>query len=223
MKTLVVYYEARRIGTIEAHSGGPTFIYDPTWLATRGAFPISILMPLSPHPVRSELFLPWATNLLPEGSQLRAVGLNLGAAPEDVITILAGIGRDTAGALSIGKPGSTGAAGWRIIRSAAALERIIAELPSKPFLAGDDGVSMSLAGVQSKLGVAVDGEGRLAIPIDGAPSTHILKPDSAQLVGGVQNEAFCLTLARRVGLKARQTAHADVPDGFEAVNDSRPP
>ena len=58
---------------------------------------------------------PWASNLLPEGAQLRAVGLTLGAAPEDVIGILSEVGRDTAGALSIGQPGSTNPGDWRPI------------------------------------------------------------------------------------------------------------
>jgi serine/threonine-protein kinase HipA len=34
--------------------------------------------------------------------------------------------------------------------------------------------------------------------MNGSPSTHILKPDSPRLWGSVQNEAFCLTLARRM-------------------------
>jgi serine/threonine-protein kinase HipA len=34
--------------------------------------------------------------------------------------------------------------------------------------------------------------------MNGSPSTHILKPDSPSLPGGVQNEAFCLTLAKRM-------------------------
>ncbi len=83
-----------------------------------------------------------------------------------------------------------------------ALERILAELPSKPFLVGEDGVSMSLAGVQTKLGVAIDDKGRICVPINGAPSTWILKPDSERLFGGVQNEALCLVLAKRLGLNA---------------------
>jgi serine/threonine-protein kinase HipA len=138
----------------------------------------------------------------PEASQLHAVGRILGAAPEDVIGILKEIGRDTAGALSIGEPGTTSAKAWRKVADAVALERIIDELPSKPFLVGEDGVSMSLAGVQTKLGVAVGSDGDIHIPINGAPSTHILKPDSERLFGGVHNEALCLCLATRCGLNA---------------------
>ena len=201
-EALAVFYETRPVGTIEVHADGPSFVYDPAWLGTRGAFPLSILMPLSPRRVPPATFLNWAANLLPEGAQLRAVGLKLGASPEDVIAILSEIGRDTAGALSIGKPGSASTGGWRPIPDEAALERIVDELPVKPFLAGDDGVSMSLAGVQTKIGVAIDAEGRLCIPVDGAPSTYILKPDSERLFGGTQNEALCLVLARRCGLKA---------------------
>jgi serine/threonine-protein kinase HipA len=36
--------------------------------------------------------------------------------------------------------------------------------------------------------------------MNGSPSTHILKPDVPRLPGSVQNEAFCLTLARRMKL-----------------------
>ncbi|MEZ5910128.1 MAG: type II toxin-antitoxin system HipA family toxin [Hyphomicrobiaceae bacterium] len=202
MAELAVYYESRPVGVIETHEDGPSFVYDPAWLRTRGAFPLSMTMPLSPRRIAPRVFVPWAANLLPEASQLRAVGLKLGAAPEDVVAILSEIGRDTAGALSIGKPGSASSGGWRTIPGEAVLERIIEELPNKPFLVGEDGVSMSLAGVQSKLGVAVTSDGGLAIPHDGAPSTHILKPDSDRLFGGVQNEALCLVLARRLGLTA---------------------
>jgi serine/threonine-protein kinase HipA len=36
--------------------------------------------------------------------------------------------------------------------------------------------------------------------LNGSPSTHILKPDTDRLPGSVENEAFCLILARRCGL-----------------------
>ncbi|WP_245294807.1 HipA domain-containing protein [Rhizobium rhizosphaerae] len=87
---------------------------------------------------------------------------------------------------------------------AAALERILDELPAKPFLVGERGVSMSLAGVQEKLPVFVGENGAISIPVDGTPFTHILKPDSRRLAGSVENEAFCLALARACGLEGAE-------------------
>lgn len=63
---------------------------------------------------------------------------------------------------------------------------------------------MSLAGVQEKLPVFGDEDGRISIPVDGTPSTHIIKPDTDRLAGSVENEAFCLVLARKCGLEAAE-------------------
>ena len=198
MARLPVYFEQRLVGTIVVDKSGPQFIYDPGWIGLRGAFPISTTMPLGSEHVAPTTFLPWAANLLPESEQLRTLGHLLGMARGDVIGLLSAIGGDTAGALSFGQPGRTSSLRWRPVNKPEALERLIEELPNKPFLVGEEGVSMSLAGRQAKLAVAVDDEGRICIPMDGSPSTHILKPDAARLSGAVQNEAFCLTLARRM-------------------------
>jgi serine/threonine-protein kinase HipA len=202
MATLPVYFEQRRVGTIDVDKHGPGFTYDPSWIALRGAFPLSITMPLRSERIASDTFLPWAANLLPESEQLRTLGQLLGMARGDVIGLLSAIGGDTAGALSIGQPGRTASVQWRQIDEPKDLEELIEELPSKPFLVGEEGVSMSLAGVQSKLAVAVDQTGRVCIPMNGSPSTHILKPDAPRFEGSVQNEAFCLTLARRMKIAA---------------------
>jgi serine/threonine-protein kinase HipA len=138
-------------------------------------------------------------NLLPEGEPLRAMTRALGAAPVDALGLIAQTGNDLAGALSIAPQQPRGKPGYRTIPDADALERIIEELPARPFLVGEDGVSMSLAGAQEKLPVAVI-DGQIAVPINGAPSTHILKPDNPRLPGSVQNEALCMVLARRIGL-----------------------
>ncbi|HWX84943.1 MAG TPA: type II toxin-antitoxin system HipA family toxin [Xanthobacteraceae bacterium] len=198
MATLPVHFEQRVVGAIDVDKSGPGFRYDPDWIVLRGAFPISITMPLNKERIASDTFLPWAANLLPENEQLRTLGQILGMARSDVIGLLAAIGGDTAGALSIGQPGRTATVQWRPMVKPDELEKLIEDLPNKPFLAGDEGVSMSLAGGQTKLAVAVDDAGRICIPMNGSPSTHILKPDSSRLCGSVQNEAFCLTLARRV-------------------------
>jgi serine/threonine-protein kinase HipA len=197
---LPVYFEDYLVGEIRSDEAGPHFAYSPEWRTLRGAFPISLTMPIDAGEISPPLFAPWAANLLPEAAQLNAVGRHLGVAPGDVIGLLAEIGRDTAGALSFGAPGRTGSDQWRAIGDEAVLEQIIEELPRKPFLAGDDGVSMSLAGVQTKIAVAVDPDGAIHIPLNGSPSTHILKPDADRLWGSVENEAFCLTLAKRCGL-----------------------
>jgi serine/threonine-protein kinase HipA len=200
MASVPVYFEQRRVGTIEVDKAGPSFLYDTPWIALRGAFPISVTMPLTAERINSDVFLPWAANLLPESEQLRTLGQLLGMARSDVIGLLSAIGGDTAGALSFGQPGRTASVQWRPVGSPEDLEKVIEELPTKPFLVGDEGVSMSLAGVQAKLAVAIDGVGHVCVPMNGSPSTHILKPDSPRLPGGVQNEAFCLALARRLNI-----------------------
>ena len=198
MANLPVYFEQRLVGTISVDKYGPGFTYDPDWTGLRGAFPISTTMPLKSERIASDTFLPWAANLLPESEQLRTLGQLLGMARSDVIGLLSAIGGDTAGALSIGQPGRTASVHWQPVGKPEDLEKVMEELPNKPFLAGEQGVSMSLAGVQTKLAVAVDDTGRVCIPMNGSPSTHILKPAAPRLWGSVQNEAFCLTLARRM-------------------------
>jgi len=200
MTRLRVFFEQRAVGTIDIDKDGPSFSYDPEWIKLRGAFPISTTMPLGSERIAPEIFLPWAANLLPENEQLRTLGQLLGMAAGDVVGLLSAIGGDTAGALSIGQPGRIGSVLWRALEKPEDLEKVIQELPNKPFLAGDEGVSMSLAGAQTKLAVALDDAGVICIPTNGSPSTHILKPDAPRLQGGVQNEAFCLTLARLMGL-----------------------
>ena len=200
MAGLPVYFEQRVVGTIDVDRNGPGFTYDPGWIGLRGAFPVSTTMPLAPNRIGSDTFLPWAANLLPENEQLRTLGQLLGMARSDVIGLLSAIGGDTAGALSFGQPGRTSSVQWRPVGTPDELETVLEDLPNKPFLVGEEGVSMSLAGAQTKLAVAVDQDGRICIPMNGSPSTHILKPDSPRLPGGVQNEAFCLTLARRMNI-----------------------
>jgi serine/threonine-protein kinase HipA len=202
MAGLQVYFESRVVGRIDVDKSGPGFTYDPAWIGLRGAFPISLTMPLRPERVASDIFLPWAANLLPENEQLRTLGQLLGMARGDVIGLLSAIGGDTAGAVSFGRPGRTDSFQWRPVHNQNDLEKLIEELPNKPFLVGDEGVSMSLAGAQTKLAVALGADGQICIPMHGSPSTHILKPDAARLQGSVYNEAFCLTLAKRMQIPA---------------------
>lgn len=196
---LPIHFEDRKVATVSADSLGTRLTYDDGWLSSSDRFPISLAMPIRSEPYDGDLVLPWLLNLLPEGEPLRAMTRALGVAPEDALGLIARTGNDLAGALSIAPTQHPSAAGYRAIPDEGALERIIEELPARPFLVGEDGVSMSLAGAQEKLPIAVR-SGELALPINGAPSTHILKPDNPRLPGSVQNEALCMVLARRIGL-----------------------
>lgn len=196
-----LFYENHVVAEIEPGEGGATLTYSNHWQNLMGAFPVSIRMPLAGQAYGAGEVLPWVTNLLPESQHLESVARATGASQADPLALLAKIGRDTSGAISFSERGLTRMT-IRPVPDAAALERIIEDLPKKPFLVGDDGVSMSLAGVQSKIGVHLSDDGMISIPIEGAPSTWILKPDAKNLPGGVYNEALCLRLAALVGLDA---------------------
>ncbi|MFK4822797.1 type II toxin-antitoxin system HipA family toxin [Ochrobactrum quorumnocens] len=198
-----LYYENYLVGEIiEQNDIPPRFLYQDSWLNLEGAFPLSTTMPLRAEPWDWSHLAPWLINLLPEDHEaIRMIARILDVPHTDILALLGRLGRDTSGAISFAERGSTELEA-REIESEEALERIINELPRKPFLAGEDGVSMSLAGVQTKLAVRITDAGSIAVPLNGTASSHILKPNSERLWGGVHNEALCLTLAGLVGLNA---------------------
>lgn len=202
---VALFFDNLKVASIVVTDKRAQMLYDPAWIKRTGAFPISLSMPLGPDAVDHDRIIPWLANLLPE-THLSEIGQQIGVSPQDILGLLEYIGRDTAGALAIGSPRPQ-ADDFRPIKRGEDLERIINELPQKPFLVGEHGVSMSLAGVQDKLPVAM-ADGKLAIPINGTPSTHIIKPDSPRLPGNVHNEAFCLRLAQLVGLDVAEATPA---------------
>src|SRR5579864_1948385 len=197
MAAIPIHFADRHVAEVDSANG--ELHYAPQWVQSGDGFPISLSMPLSDEPYAADLVIPWLTNLLPEGDPLRALAQMIGISSEDVLGLLEAAGGDVAGALSIGERSPAGDPGYRWLESDRQLETIIDELPRRPFLADEEGVSMSLAGAQNKLPVHAEG-GRFAIPVNGAPSTHILKPDNSRLPGSVQNEALCMVLAARAGL-----------------------
>jgi serine/threonine-protein kinase HipA len=71
-------------------------------------------------------------------------------------------------------------------------------------------VRVSLAGVQEKLLLTKMPDGCWGRPVDGAPSTHIIKPEVAAYPNTVENEAFCMRLAAHLGLDVAAVTTADV-------------
>lgn len=217
-----LYFDTFEIGNVIVDDDGQmTFVYTPRWLGTAGAFPLSTQIPLRTGPHPSRLIEPWLANLLPEERQLTIVAHALGLDRTNSLAILREIGADTAGALSFGMPSDRGSWRYTPLRDLydeanedAALDRHFIDLGRRPLLVGEDGVRQSLAGGQKKSVLTVlEPDGRpvlrlprdgdvISVPLDGAPSTLVVKPDNPDLPGIVENELFCLRLARAVGIEA---------------------
>lgn len=79
------------------------------------------------------------------------------------------------------------------------LAELVANLRSAP-LGVSGTVRVSLGGVQEKLLLTRMTDGSRGRPVDGTPSTHILKPEIAAYPQTVENEVFCMRIAKHLGL-----------------------
>jgi serine/threonine-protein kinase HipA len=96
------------------------------------------------------------------------------------------------------------------------LLQVLTEMPLRPMRAGEAGLRLSLAGAQDKLPVVLDTDGiRIGLPLNGSPSTHILKPPIAGVDGSVFNEAFCMVLASQLKLDVAPIKIQAIADGAQ--------
>ena len=220
-----IWFDDLAVGQVNvAADGSLSLRYAYRWLQTAAAFPLSVTMPLRAEPYPSDVITPWLANLLPEEDQLKVLTRSLGLDQADVLAVLAEIGGDTAGALSFGAATARPLWAYTPLTSfyetadpRLALEVHFEDLGRRPFLVGEEGVRQSLAGGQKKSALAVLGpdgapvlrlphEGDvLAIPLNGAPSTLIVKPDNPNLPGITENEVWCLHMAQAIGIEAAQS------------------
>lgn len=139
--------------------------------------------------------------LLPEGDVLEALARELRVQPFDTMALLESFGRDVAGAVQIWNPDRpdeprTPALAPVTDEQIAAMLRdvFVSPLANTPGRGGT-----SLAGIQGKLVLARTG-GAWHRVLDGAPSTHIVKPASQSAPTMIFDEEFGARLARTVGL-----------------------
>jgi serine/threonine-protein kinase HipA len=214
MSRLVVYLNRRRAGELaQAEDALPTFSYDQEYLSDTKATPLSRQLPLRPEVFSGGVVRAFFVGILPEADVRDQVAAILGVSPENDLGLMERIGGECAGAVSLlrsdAPPPPQGAGRLQWV-SKEELADIIRELPRRPLMAGREGVRLSLAGAQSKLPIVfpfpgTDAEGVAALPLDGAASTHIIKPEPDRFPGLAANEAYCMVLARHVGLKASET------------------
>ena len=201
---LEVWLFADRVGTLALVDGRLSFRYAPGWLSRPDALALSASLPLQAEPFDDRTSRPFFAGLLPEGQMRRLIAQRFQVSGQNDFALLDHIGGECAGAVSFLEPGRalrTSAQGddvqWLSDEEVVAL---LDELPRRPMLAGKDGLRLSLAGAQDKLPVVFDGE-RIGLPLDGTPSSHILKPAIVAVEDSVINEGFCMALAEAMQLK----------------------
>lgn len=153
---------------------------------------------------RPEFARAWFENLLPEEERRTAAERDHRVERGDTFGLLAAIGWECAGAVSVLPDDRVPATGsYRPLTDEAVLERLDA-LPG-PVAPIDLESRLSLGGAQEKLLLARR-EGTWQLPVDGALSTHILKPEPERYPGLAIAEAWALRAASAV----TATASAEV-------------
>lgn len=206
---LNAFMAGARVGTFTRDGEARiSFQYDEDWLSriqARRAHPISVSLPARPdNPAQDATS--FVAGLLPDSTRHRtllAAEMDIEEDPSD-FNFLAKMGRDSAGALTI-IPEDQSLEGPRKAGitelDEAALAEHLRSLPRRPLLFDEDeGVMLSLAGVNDKTAVTVR-KGVIGLPHGGFPSTHIIKVDIPGLKDSIRTEQFCLDLAAAAGLK----------------------
>lgn len=216
---LAVWLFDHRVGTLALVDGRLSFCYASAWLALPDAIAISTSLPLQAEPFNDRETRPFFAGLLPEGQMRRLIARQFQISRQNDFALLNRIGGECAGAVTLLEPeqplsSRNDQVQWLSDEEILAL---LGELPHRPMLAGKAGLRLSLAGAQDKLPVVFDGT-RIGLPLNGAPSSHILKPSILGVEDSVNNEGFCLALAEAMKLNpARSKVHRVMNQAFLLV------
>ena len=200
---LDVWLFKEHVGTLGLVNGRLDFAYTPEWLQRPNAMPLSCSMPLQTKHFDDHIARPFFAGLLPEGRMRQLIAQQLHVSGQNEFALLDHLGGECAGAVTFLEQGTALSQlphkddiQWL---TDVELLGILDELPHRPMLAGKDGLRLSLAGAQDKLPVIFDGT-RIGLPLNGTPSSHILKPAIQAVKASVTNEGFCMALAEAMQL-----------------------
>lgn len=198
---LAIWLNGQRVATLTKTRRGLGLIYESSLVKKVGvgSLCLSVALPVREDPFTGEAVERWVRGMLPEGETLSEIERRFNVSRGDSFGLLAAIGYDCAGAISIAEEsfqgGESSSAGLLSKRD---LARAIEDLPSQPLGVNED-VRVSLGGLQAKLLLCrtADGWERPAL---GVPTTHILKPDPAEFPGLVASEHYAMKIAEEAGL-----------------------
>jgi serine/threonine-protein kinase HipA len=212
--SLDVHLHGKRIGTLfPAGDNDYRFAYDPKLVEKTGPGKalLSNSMPVRAEPFSREATAAYVEGLLPDSRRRKRVARELGIDPEDGYELLREVGRDCPGA-AVFLPAGTEIDAHPDPESLDWLsEEELAEvvMPPPPALFTEEcpgRMRFALAGIRHKLALVRDEENdRWAWPRAGAPSTHVVKPETGEYPEYVANEMFCSTVVRQVGLPVVKT------------------
>ncbi|WP_171239232.1 type II toxin-antitoxin system HipA family toxin [Ruegeria sp. HKCCA5491] len=219
--TMQVRLNGRLVGTLRlAGSGAISFAYDPDWLSWEHAMPISLSLPLREEAHQGGAVIAYMENLLPDNQAIRErVAARVRAGGTDAWYMLEKIGRDCVGALQFvsGEMPEVGALEGEPV-SAAQIADMLRNLASAPLgLTEKDDFRISIAGAQEKTAL-LRHEGVWIRPSGLTPTTHILKtqlgilPAGIDLSDSVENEYFCMSFCRVMGMEVAEVEIADFED-----------
>lgn len=199
-KELSVRLHGLQVGVLRLVNGKMEFTYDEN-----AQNPISLSLPLQKEPFKEKVCRAFFGGLLPENPNMRellAKKYNINV--NDDFKLLKEIGRDCAGALSFHEMTEPQKSYQMLkiegsILSDEELTKYLEELPYRPYL----GKRLSLAGAQEKTAVCVI-NGKIALPNDDIPTTHIIKTALPKYVQSIQNEYICMKAAKEIGLEVAE-------------------
>lgn len=188
---------------VQDDSGKLQFKYDSAWLTDKTSLALSQSLPLQVAPFEEHACRPFFAGVLPESELRERIAKNLGITARNDFALLDRIGGECAGAVTFKSAGSPSplppkSSDYKVL-SETELADSIRLLPQRPLMAGQQGIRLSLAGAQNKLPVFVSND-EIALPLNDTPSTHIIKPPIPYYESTVHNEAFCMLLAKKMGL-----------------------
>jgi serine/threonine-protein kinase HipA len=217
MRSLAVYIDARRIGTLSEDNNLWQFEYEHQWVDAADAYSLSPALPLEAGLTRDGGTLRpvqwYFDNLLPEEGLRETQRIAAGIRGDDAFALLEYLGQESAGSITLvaADAAPPAQAGLQPLPDEALAARIVA-LP-RAALSNEAPKRMSLAGAQHKL-LVVYRDGELFEPVGATASTHILKPNhpSNDYRSTVINEFFVMNLADELGLEVPKAYRKYTPE-----------
>jgi serine/threonine-protein kinase HipA len=216
MNALNVFSNGEWVGRLSVENGVWEFTYAAMWKK----YALSPNLPLVPGAFQDTADVRTAEwffdNLLPEGRLRDLIAERERIDRRDTFSFLVRNGREVAGALCLVSAEEAEKEKEFISLSKKDLQKKVSE---RTLLKEWKEVRMSLAGAQDKMGVYIDEEGKLFLPKGAASSTHIIKPDNANMnfVYCPANEFFCMQVAKKLNIPVSETDLWHLPEPIYVI------